>query len=169
VAPKKKPKREVTDIVPVMVRLREGLRQHLAKQAEKNVRSLNKEIEERLWNSLAIEDLASLKEQIALMRELQEKKDSEAQAELEITRLKLNAAEAKNAELQARLEQVRSSVSLLNILLGENRASREVLRDVAMLFANSPDWPTNVEAADGIISHVITLLKSKLPTPARRS
>jgi predicted nucleic acid-binding Zn-ribbon protein len=73
-------KRKKTDIVPIMVRLREDLRQRLAQAAEAQQRSLNNEISARLQESFEMHGRQQIEETAASLnreaKRLQEERES---------------------------------------------------------------------------------------------
>jgi chromosome segregation ATPase len=142
-------KRKKTDTVQLSkIRMREELRQKLARDAERNAKTLNGEIVDRLENSYeADERVKALREQANdLRRSLEE---GRAQLETDRNELKAETAELRQLiveqnkdleELRRTTGEIERPAALLDILLGENRASREILRDIALLLANNPDW-----------------------------
>lgn len=83
--------RKPNEVVPLQVRLTEGLRKRLAKAAEANHRSLNSEITFRLEQSLA-----TPAEELTPMERIQKATDQMNEAVEEIGRVMMEEQDAKS-------------------------------------------------------------------------
>jgi len=148
------------------VRIEPKLLAKLEKSREKNAHTLTGEIVTRLEQSYEADEQATIAEQFTDLRQrleesraLIEKERSELKAQgndfkAELAKLRKDS-EAEGAELVKQLQELereavatKRSAALVDILLGENQASREILREIALLLANTPDWAatrSNVE------------------------
>lgn len=163
----KKKAKKPQELVPLMLRLREVLRQRLAKDAEKAAKSLNAEIVDRLEASYTKDE--RIEELRARLGEISQRADA-AQAEYEKDRNRLfeQVAEARQgiervraesnvryAELDAELERERSrleaSDAVFNALVGEDVAARGAARSVALLLATNPGWAASAEGVQKMV------------------
>jgi hypothetical protein len=180
----KKKAKKPQDIVPLMLRLREALRQRLAKDAEKAAKSLNAEIVDRLEASYAkderIEELRKRLDDVRPNLEAVQaafEKDrlrfdvEAADRRLEIERLRAEIA-AAGAKFQAEIAEVEADVSrlegadaLLEGLLGENKQKAQLLRLLAIEIAKIPDE----KFAIGDAGHISEQLNAQLIKYSRRT
>jgi hypothetical protein len=151
----KKRTKKPHELVPLMLRLREALRQRLAKDAEKAAKSLNAEIVDRLEASYTkderIEELrgraAALDQRIADSRVEYEKDRDRLMAQVADARLEvekaLAASKAECAKLEAELKmevsRLEGADAVLEGFLGENKQKAQLLRLLAIEIAKIPD------------------------------
>jgi hypothetical protein len=125
------------------------MHERLSASAAAKERSISEEIEARLTASFEID------KRIAEFKELSEQRVKEFKAEaaaINEQRLKeyneaIAEAEAINeralqkyAELALEFKKVEMSVAIVDALLGENEASRDLLRKIALEMMNNPVW-----------------------------
>jgi predicted RNase H-like nuclease (RuvC/YqgF family) len=152
----KKKAKKPQDIVPLMLRLREALRQRLARDAEKAAKSLNAEIVDRLEASYTKDErIEELRERLDEFRRnvevsKAEFKASQTEYEREVADLRQEFqkfrtdAAAEYASLQVEFEREASRLeaadAVFNALVGEDTAAREAVRGMALLLATNPGW-----------------------------
>jgi DNA repair exonuclease SbcCD ATPase subunit len=163
----KKRAKKPHEIVPLMLRLREALRQRLAKDAEKAAKSLNAEIVDRLEAAYSkderIEELRKRLEdvrpnleavQTAFEKDRARLDVAAVQRELKLEELRgeITAARAKFqagiAAIEAEASRLQGADALLEGLLGENKLKAQALRLFAIAIAKIPDdnFATTFEA-----------------------
>jgi chromosome segregation ATPase len=166
-------KRKPQEIVPLMLRLREALRQRLAKDAEKAAKSLNAEIVDRLEASYTKDErIEELRDRLEEMR--QEISASEAKFEKDRAHLEEEAAnrQQKIEKIRAEIEKIRAeaaanytslqleleretsrleaSDAVFNALVGEDIPAREALRSIALFLAGNPGWANNPDGIEKV-------------------
>lgn len=164
-------KRQKTDTVQLSkIRIREALRGRLAKDAEKAAKSLNAEIVDRLEASYTkderIEELKKRLDEVrpnldAVQAAFEKDRDrlhaeiEDRGRELENLRRSLQQAraesEAKYAEMEADIKEVEGAAAVFDALVGEDGASREAARAIALLVATNPGWAANPESIQKMV------------------
>ncbi len=166
----KKKAKKPQDIVPLMLRLREALRLRLFKDAEKAAKSLNAEIVDRLEASYAkderIEELRarldevrpSIDEARAAFEKDRDRLDAEAKQrkrEIEDLRVHIRTESAKfQAEitaLEAEVAMHQTAEAIFETFMGDDVASKEAARGVAVLLAANPGWAANAESVQKMV------------------
>jgi hypothetical protein len=172
----KKKAKKPQDIVPLMLRLREALRQRLAKEAEKGAKSLNAEIVDRLEASYTKDErIEELRERLRETGQTLEK--TEAQLEKDTAHFAAKGAEqqkrseALRVELRQfrekyedEVEMVTAQAAVIDALVGDDDAAKEAVRSVALLLAGSPGWATSPEGIQELTQAAIAAIQ----TAARR-
>jgi hypothetical protein len=145
----------------------------LEKAREANGNTLTGEIVGRLESSFSTED------RVALVRESLAKRIEDMRGSIRETRDQLERdhqefiAEARevqaqaskdNRELQKELEHVKEGlkreIAVVDTLLGEDRAAREAIRAIALLFANNPGWAASEIGVHEIAQDVAFIVKT---------
>jgi Arc-like DNA binding domain len=155
-------KRKKSDTVQLSkIRMREELRQKLARDAERSEKTLNSEIVDRLEKSYELDERHALMKEY--LHELVEKNRKQFNGELEALRKDLDTAREESAEelkgSERKLAEVAKSTALLDTLLGENRASRELLREISLLLANAPEWNATQARVDQTAKEIAAAVK----------
>jgi hypothetical protein len=135
----------------------------LEKAREANGNTLTGEIVGRLEESFQTEDrMASFKEvllkQLADHRADWEKRDKEYRDERDAWNV-----EAK--ELQKKLIALEGAMAVVDTLFGDDPASKEAIRAIALVIANNPNWAASLESV-----HKLTLsINAAINTAAAKS
>jgi hypothetical protein len=165
-------KRKKTDTVQLSkVRIREELRAKLVRDAEKNAKTLNGEIVDRLeasyeqadrWNSLREaaraerEKFWSERENVFKEREAELEK---AKAELEKAKALLNVQTERIEHIQRLQDRLQGAEDTLNVLLGKDKQKSELLRRIVIEMASWPeDWATNASLRSGIRERFVSTM-----------
>jgi di/tripeptidase len=133
--------RKPTEYVQFKLRVREGLRRNLEREAKKKAQSANNEAVERLEKSFEIDERISQLRDVWTERFEDLKKQSREAAE-EATAA-LAELQGANLELERSYAQAEMAATMIDVLLGKNEASSNLLRRIALELANSPDWSSS--------------------------
>jgi hypothetical protein len=166
----KKKAKKPQDIVPLMLRLREVLRQRLAKDAEKGAKSLNAEIVDRLEASYTKDE--RIEELRGRLDELRQRNDESRKA-LETDKEKFDEELRQHHrlieeyrdkyrteinEIQSKYAHLETATDMVDLLLG-NEASSALLRRIVGTLAASPDWSSNAAATKEMASKIGQLIQ----------
>jgi len=150
-------KRKKTDTVQLSkIRLREELRQKLAKEAERKAQSLNAEIVERLEDSFEFESQAEgLREQLrAAQKSLEE-------------------LFAKGRELELAVQRSVGTQKIIDALVGNNKASSDLIRKIAVEVTRNSEWsatdPGRLALAEKIYAYIVNPTEDALGTDEIRA
>jgi Arc-like DNA binding domain len=138
-------RKKTHDIVPLMLRLREGLRQKLAKDAERKATSLNAEIVDRLEGSYSVEEKMKLVRS-ALEKQLKDVRHERAELQRSWEKLQAKWEEDKR-DFNEKIGRAWAAEAIVHTLLGNNAASRDVVRTVTLLLATKPWLAQEVDSA----------------------
>jgi hypothetical protein len=175
----KKRAKKPQEIVPLMLRLRETLRQRLAKDAEKALKSLNAEIVDRLEASYTKDErveelrarLEEMRQSVIAARAAYEKDRDhfsdlaeDRRREIEELRAKIVARSAKFQSeitaLEAEAGRLEAAEAIFDALVGEDVASKEAARGVALLLAANPGWAGNAEGVQKIAQSIGAIIQA---------
>ncbi|MCP1844404.1 putative O-linked N-acetylglucosamine transferase (SPINDLY family) [Bradyrhizobium sp. USDA 4524] len=159
--------RKATEFAQFKLRIRESLRRRIEKEAEKKETSTNSEAVERLEQSFDSEKrMAEFQEHWeARAREWRERVDElsrqahERNEALAKVSAELDAQENNLADIQRQLDAQLASVSVVDALLGENQASRDLIRRIALELANNPDWDRTPAARKTMTDKINSFIK----------
>jgi chromosome segregation ATPase len=174
-------KRKPHEIVPLMLRLRESLRQKLAKDAERNAKSLNAEIGDRLEKSYQVyEQIKALTERVkellehlgdarrsseenrrklAEVSQAQEaNKEANKEAYAQITKLQEEYGQELR-RLKEEANQVKTAAAVVDALLGDDVAKKKAIRIVALLLANKPGLALSDDGVQMIAQEISAAIK----------
>jgi hypothetical protein len=159
------------------LRVEHGLLTQLKKDAEKNAHTLTGEIVQRLEKSYDQAD------RVAILRETLERAervgkeyreeasrlrseayDMEKKAKIEfaeqIAQVEIKFAEHK-AQLEREIERHAASATMVDVLVGENSASRDLLRRVAHELMSAPDWDRSEAGREAMMGRIASYIYSK--------
>jgi predicted phage tail protein len=171
-------KRKKTDTVQLSkIRIREELRAKLAKDAERTARTLNGEIVARLEASYEMADrMARFREQwearINDTRQFADAKSAETQAAREemreaIEKAKQELREADEEsqkqieEVEREIEQAKTGIAIVDALLGDNEASRALIRQIVSQLMSNADWDSNKAARKAMAEKIHSYIYPK--------
>jgi Arc-like DNA binding domain len=139
-------KRKKTDTVQLSkIRMKEELRQRLAKDAERKAKTLNSEIVDRLEGSYSVEEKMELVRS-ALEKQLKDVRHE--RAELQRSWEKQQAKwEEDSRDFNDKIGRAWAAEAIVHTLLGDNAASRDVVRTVTLLLATKPWLAQEVDSA----------------------
>ncbi len=126
-------------------RSRGDMHERLSEAAAKNQRSLSEEIEKRLEASFLFDerimDLQTLwQKRVADLREMAEANRAQAADAMKELEAVIADTNQKLTEMEKEVEAVDRSASLIDVMLGKNESSQDLMRSIALeLMANS-DW-----------------------------
>jgi hypothetical protein len=138
-------KRKKTDTVQLSkIRIKEDLRQRLAKDAERKAKTLNSEIVDRLEASYTFKERAD--EIRALVEEERDRLLAEKegwQRELEENR----KMQEELRQIEGEFKRIEASAAAVNVLLGDDVGAKNAMRAAALLLADNPQLAREVESA----------------------
>jgi chromosome segregation ATPase len=156
-------KRKKTDTVQLSkIRMREELRQKLARDAERGAKTLNSEIVDRLERSYAADErIEELRERLADMRQSLEESRGEIRLTQEGSKADLAAMQQEATALRQKttgeikriegeLKQIEAAAAVVDALLGDDVAGKKAIRAIALLLANSPGWAGSADSIQKI-------------------
>lgn len=155
------------------VRLDPKLVARLEKARETNGKTLTGEIVDRLEGTFATDDAIDLvrrmkEDQIASL----EKRNADLTQQLELAR---EQREKDTVNFHHSLEVHRSqnqaielAGTVLDALLGEDAASKEAIRAVALVLANDPDWASTADNLQKITDSVVAAIKAAAEKGAKQ-
>jgi seryl-tRNA synthetase len=132
--------------------------ERMSKAAAANERSLSEEVEARLTESF------DMPERMAQFRDVWTERIKERQNDAERILEELKAAREESRKLRERADELKkeeqefekhiASLSLVDALLGENAASRDLLRKIAVELINNPDWDRSTTDRQAIAARI---------------
>jgi hypothetical protein len=178
-------KRKKTDTVQLSkIRIREELRARLAKDAEKNARTLNGEIAARLEGSYEVAERTALfaeqlEKRIEDMRQNADERAAEARASRDEAKAIADAAkrdleqamqesQKEFEEIERKLERATTALQVVDALLGGDKQKSELLRQIVVEMASWPEgWATNQSLGSGLRERFVNTMAGRKAGDAR--
>ena len=144
-------------------RSRGDMHDRLARSAADNQRSISEEIERRLDASWQFEERlielqmtwAARLDDVRAIADNYRAAADEARRHFE----EVTAKESeKIAELEKQVESVERSASLVDVMLGSNEASRDLIRSVAIELMSNPDWDGSIAGRKAMADRIHDLI-----------
>jgi hypothetical protein len=151
--------RKPTEYVQFKLRIREGLRRNIEREAKKKAQSANNEAVDRLEKSFEIDDRITQLRDVWTERVEDIRKQSREAID-QITKETSGAlAEMReaNLELERAYAQAEMAASMIDVMLGKNEASSNLLRRIALELANVPDWSSSKAGAEAMANRLRSL------------
>ncbi len=140
--------RKATDFVQFKLRIREGLRRKIEREAEKRAHSANAEAVRRIENTFAEEE-----EHEAFLKEMEERKDKDDERQ----RQWIEEQAREKALFEASLRDSR----ILNMMVENKFPGALLLRSLARELADAPEWAATPESKKMFADHIHSIIIQK--------